>query len=144
MCKHNQFSLKSNLTDKGQRMCAQTRKDGSERLLYTISCICSISILILSRFLIGHMLASCLPVYQTIPELEFKGVACINILLSTITSGVEFFSDGEYSYGFIMERSGRAIIHPLLPKPTQSRYTFLDIENLEPHVKINVTDHMKL
>ena len=79
----------------------------------------------------------CLPVYKnSILETQFKGVVCQHVLLSAITTDVHFFGGGEYSYGFIMERSGKAIVHPLLPKPTMESYTYLDITNLEPEADV--------
>ena len=70
---------------------------------------------------------------------KFIGVAGTDINIEDLTSDLSLFDQGRSTYAFMTSRSGRAIVHPLLPAPT-SAYgdpVYLDIRALEPEPEFN-------
>jgi hypothetical protein len=61
------------------------------------------------------MTSLCLPVFVTS---GFHGVACTDVKLSELLKEVEFFEEGNSSYAFMIDKTGRALVHPLLPDAT--------------------------
>lgn len=45
----------------------------------------------------------------------FHGVMCTDVKISELLTEIEYFSEEEYSYGFIIDGTGRVLMHPLLP-----------------------------
>ena len=67
---------------------------------------------------VGLMTSMCLPVTVTV---GFYGVVCTDVKLSELLKDVEFFEEGNSSYAFMIDKSGRALVHPLLPDATYAR-----------------------
>ncbi|XP_052072393.1 VWFA and cache domain-containing protein 1-like [Mytilus californianus] len=63
----------------------------------------------------------------------FNGVACTDVKVSELLKDVEYFEEGNSSYAFMIDRTGRTIVHPLLPDPTYLRTdpVLVDITTLE-------------
>ena len=57
----------------------------------------------------------CKTVYGTLGAMQ--GVSCTDVKLSELLKEVEYFEEGNSSYGFMIDNTGRALIHPLLPEP---------------------------
>ena len=78
---------------------------------------------------------------------EFIGVTGTDINMEDLTSDISLFNQGHNAYAFMTSRSGRTIVHPLLPAPT-SAYgdpVYLDIRALESEPEFNyVFDSMKM
>ena len=66
-------------------------------------------------FTTGLMTSLCLPAFVTS---GFHGVACTDVKLSELLKEVEFFEEGNSSYAFMIDKTGRALVHPLLPDAT--------------------------
>lgn len=64
------------------------------------------------------MTSMCLPVTVTV---GFYGVVCTDVKLSELLKDVEFFEEGNSSYAFMIDKYGRALVHPLLPDATYAR-----------------------
>ena len=64
------------------------------------------------------MTSMCLPVSVIV---GFNGVVCTDVKLSELLKDVEFFEEGNSSYAFMIDKSGRALVHPLLPDATYAR-----------------------
>jgi hypothetical protein len=45
-------------------------------------------------------------------------VACTDVKLSELLKKVEFFEEGNSSYAVMIDKTGRALVHPLLPDAT--------------------------
>ncbi|XP_063433766.1 VWFA and cache domain-containing protein 1-like [Mytilus trossulus] len=45
----------------------------------------------------------------------FHGVMCTDVKISELLTEIEYFSEEEYSYGFMIDGTGRVLMHPLLP-----------------------------
>ncbi|CAC5388604.1 unnamed protein product [Mytilus coruscus] len=82
-------------------------------------------------FGIGLITSICLPVYR--PGGELVGVACSDATVSDIMSDISYFRQGELSYAFIIDGTGRTLIHPLLPLPESVKDDpiYVNIEHLE-------------
>ena len=78
---------------------------------------------------------------------EFIGVTGTDINMEDLTSDISLFNQGHSAYAFMTSRSGRTIVHPLLPAPT-SAYgdpVYLDIRALESEPEFNdVFDSMTM
>ena len=78
------------------------------------------------------MTSMCLPVHVTG---GFYGVVCTDVKLSELMKDVEFFEEGNSSYAFMIDKYGRALVHPLLPDATyvtlQDDPVEVDITTLE-------------
>jgi hypothetical protein len=64
---------------------------------------------------------------------ELKGVACVDLRIADILGDLEYAQPGALSYSFIIDRTGRTFIHPLMPNPfkLEDDPIFLDISVLE-------------
>ena len=69
-------------------------------------------------FTTGLMTSLCLPVFVTS---GFHGVACTDVKLSELLKEVAFFEEGNSSYAFMIDKTGRALVHPLLPDATYAK-----------------------
>ncbi|XP_052058299.1 VWFA and cache domain-containing protein 1-like isoform X2 [Mytilus californianus] len=78
----------------------------------------------------------------------FHGVICTDVKISELLTEIEYFSEEEYSYGFMIDGTGRVLMHPLLPNAAFVRSTedpvLVDISVLEraPEAQ-SVIDSMK-
>ncbi|XP_071178164.1 VWFA and cache domain-containing protein 1-like isoform X2 [Mytilus edulis] len=63
----------------------------------------------------GLITSMCKTVYGTSGNMQ--GVSCTDVKLSELLKEVEYFEEGNSSYGFMIDNTGRALIHPLLPEP---------------------------
>ncbi|VDI55129.1 Hypothetical predicted protein [Mytilus galloprovincialis] len=65
----------------------------------------------------------------------FHGVMCTDVKISELLSEIEYFSEEEYSYGFMIDGTGRVVMHPLLPNAAFVNYNedpvLVDIRVLE-------------
>ncbi|VDI55121.1 Hypothetical predicted protein, partial [Mytilus galloprovincialis] len=65
----------------------------------------------------------------------FHGVMCTDVKISELLSEIEYFSEEEYSYGFMIDGNGRALMHPLLPNAAFVKFeedpVLVDISVLE-------------
>lgn len=63
----------------------------------------------------------------------FNGVACTDVKVSELLKDVEYFEEGNSSYAFMIDKTGRTIVHPLLPDPTylETDPVLVDITTLE-------------
>ncbi|XP_076108895.1 VWFA and cache domain-containing protein 1-like [Mytilus galloprovincialis] len=79
---------------------------------------------------IGLMTSMCRQVSIT---QGFNGVACTDVKVSELLKDVEYFEEGNSSYAFMIDKTGRTIVHPLLPDPTylQTDPVLVDITTLE-------------
>ena len=70
-------------------------------------------------------------------EGKFIGVAGTDINMDDLLSDITFFNQGQSTYAFMVSNSGRTLIHPLLPAPTDAYGdpVFLDIRTLEPEAE---------
>ncbi|CAH1780663.1 unnamed protein product, partial [Owenia fusiformis] len=79
---------------------------------------------------LGLVTSICLPVFY---NANLKGVACVDITMEDLLADVIYFRTGEKSYAFIIDKTGRTMMHPLLPKPysISDAPIFVPIESLE-------------
>jgi len=80
-------------------------------------------------------------------DTNLLGVACADVKLTDLFSAVnEFFGEGEKSYVFIIDETGRTLKHPMLPlsRTIKTDHPLLDISFLEraPEAK-DVIESMK-
>ncbi|XP_052074760.1 VWFA and cache domain-containing protein 1-like [Mytilus californianus] len=45
----------------------------------------------------------------------FHGVMCTDVKISKLLTEIEYFSEDEFTYAFMIDGTGRALMHPLLP-----------------------------
>ena len=97
-----------------------------------------------SFFLQGHITAICLPVYTN--HITFAGVACIDTV-KDLTSSFTYFREGVNAYAFIVDDTGRTLVHPRLPEPGtnyDATPLVINIETLEPEAnQAGVIDRIK-
>ncbi|KAL9960905.1 hypothetical protein ACROYT_G034413 [Oculina patagonica] len=78
---------------------------------------------------------------------KFFGVVGTDLSMEDLLSEITYFREGQASYAFMAESSGRTMMHPLLPAPSNAgdNPIFMDIRDLEPHPTFNsvVFDSMK-
>ena len=82
-------------------------------------------------FIEGLSTTMALPVYH---DNKFIGVVGTDISMEDIQYEIEYFQKGQASYAFMANSFGRAMIHPLLPAPSDAFEDpiFVDIASLEP------------
>ena len=51
---------------------------------------------------------------------DLKGVVGVDLTVDDLVAQASYFSVGEYSFSFVIDDTGRVIMHPLLPPPTVS------------------------
>lgn len=70
---------------------------------------------------------------------KFIGVTGTDINIEDLTADISLFNQGRSTYAFMTSRSGRSIVHPLLPAPTNpyGYPVYLDIRALEPELEFN-------
>lgn len=65
----------------------------------------------------------------------FHGVMCTDVKISKLLTEIEYFSEDEFTYAFLIDGTGRALMHPLLPNAAFVKTTedpvLLDISVLE-------------
>ena len=78
----------------------------------------------------------CIPVVTSSANAStLRGVACIDVTMDEVTNEFENLQRSDHTYIFIIDTSGRTILHPMLPIPDQDRRTdrfLVDIEFFEP------------
>jgi hypothetical protein len=73
------------------------------------------------------------PCYNAEADGKLLGVASVDFTVSDIFASAEYFTQGDLSYAFVIDRDGLVLLHPLLPFPsTTSAAVYLDISTLEP------------
>ena len=94
---------------------------------------------------LGHVTSICLPVYTD--SVIFVGVTCVDVKISDLTSSFTYFREGVNAYAFIVDDSGRTLIHPRLPEPGtdyDATPLMVDIATLEPEAnRAGIIDHIK-
>ena len=91
----------------------------------------------------GIVISMCKPVYK---EEKLLGVAAVDLRLADLLTEATYYNGGEYSYAFIIDRTGQTLVHPLLPKPSVSETgrASVDMSALEQNnVVQHVIDSMK-
>lgn len=78
----------------------------------------------------------------------FHGVMCTDVKISKLLTEIEYFSEDEFTYAFLIDGTGRALMHPLLPNAAFVKSTedpvLLDISVLEREEKSkSVIESMK-
>ena len=70
---------------------------------------------------------------------KFIGVAGTDINIEDLVSDIDLLKEGQIAYAFMTSKSGRTIVHPLLPAPTDAYGdpVYLDIRTLEPEAEFN-------
>ncbi|XP_078343118.1 VWFA and cache domain-containing protein 1-like [Oculina patagonica] len=92
-----------------------------------------VSVPYLDAFGTGLLMSITLPCFH---EGKFIGVAGTDINIDDLLSDITFFNQGQSTYAFMVSNSGRTLIHPLLPAPTDAYGdpVFLDIRTLEAEI----------
>ena len=64
---------------------------------------------------------------------SLKGVVCLDVRIADILGDIEYSQPGEYSYSFLIDSTGRTLIHPLMPSPfdVADDPILIDISTLE-------------
>ena len=78
---------------------------------------------------------------------QFIGVVGVDITMSDLLADVTYFSQGQSSYAFLVDRTdGRTMMHPLLPAPSSVTEPpiFVDIRTLEPEEEFNSTVYVSI
>lgn len=77
-----------------------------------------------------------LPCYH---EGVFIGVVGTDISMEDLVSDINLLNEGQSAYAYMTSKSGRTIVHPLLPAPTDAYGdpVYLDIRALEPETEFN-------
>ena len=70
---------------------------------------------------------------------KFIGVAGTDINIEDLVSDIDLLKEGQIAYAYLTSKSGRTIVHPLLPAPTDvyGDPVYLDIRTLEPEAEVN-------
>ena len=91
----------------------------------------------------GLVVSVCKTVYK---DDKLLGVAAVDLRLADLLTEATYYNGGEYSYAFIIDKTGRTLVHPLLLRPsvnTTGRVS-VDIASLESsNVVKHVIPHMK-
>uniref|UniRef100_K1RDU8 VWFA and cache domain-containing protein 1 n=1 Tax=Magallana gigas TaxID=29159 RepID=K1RDU8_MAGGI len=94
---------------------------------------------------IGLIVSMCLPCTS---NSNFIGVVCTDIKLKDLVEDTTYLQQGEDTYSFVIDGTGRTLIHPLLPDPRDSNaneYDVDDIDNFETGGNVKeVIESMKL
>ena len=79
----------------------------------------------------GLLMSITLPCYDETGN--FIGVAGTDINLEDLLSDIMFFNQDQTTYAFMIAKTGRTLIHPLLPAPSEAYDDpfFIDIRTLE-------------
>ena len=79
----------------------------------------------------GLVTSITLPCYH---QGKFIGVVGTDISMADLLSEITYFQKGQSSYAFMADSSGRTMMHPLLPAPSNAYGDpiFMDITALEP------------
>ena len=85
---------------------------------------------------IGLLTSITLPCYH---QGKFIGVVGTDISMADLLSEVTYFQRGQRSYAWMADSSGRTMMHPLLPAPSDvyGDPVFMDITALEPEPEFN-------
>ena len=85
---------------------------------------------------IGLLTSITLPCYH---QGKFIGVVGTDISMADLLSEVTYFQTGQRSYAWMADSSGRTMMHPLLPAPSDAYGDpiFMDITALEPEPGFN-------
>ena len=78
---------------------------------------------------------------------KFIGVVGVDITMSDLLADVTYFSQGQSSYAFLVDRTdGRTMMHPLLPPPSSVTEPpiFVDIRSLEPEEEFNSSVYVSI
>jgi len=69
----------------------------------------------------------------------FIGVVGTDISMEDLVSDINLLNEGQSAYAYMTSKSGRTIVHPLLPAPTDAYGdpVYLDIRALEPEAEFN-------
>ena len=69
----------------------------------------------------------------------FIGVVGTDISMEDLVSDINLLNEGQIAYAYMTSKSGRTIVHPLLPAPTDAYGdpVYLDIRTLEPEADFN-------
>ena len=92
--------------------------------------------LTISLYFSGLLMSITLPCFH---EGKFIGMAGTDINMDDLLSDITFFNQGQGTYAFMVSNSGRTLIHPLLPAPTDAYGDpiFIDIRTLEAQKAFN-------
>ena len=84
----------------------------------------------------GLLTSITLPCYH---QGKFIGVVGTDISMADLLSEVTYFQRGQRSYAWMADSSGRTMMHPLLPAPSDAYGdpVFMDITALEPEPGFN-------
>ena len=105
------------LGDGGQViLCGQRMKELEEHFVFLSS---------------GLLMSITLPCYDETGN--FIGVAGTDINLEDLLSDITLFNQDQTTYAFMIAKTGRTLIHPLLPAPSEAYDDpfFIDIRTLE-------------
>lgn len=80
------------------------------------------------RHFLGLIVSMCLPCTS---NSDFIGVVCTDIKLSDLVEDTTYLQQGQNTYSFIIDGTGRALIHPLLPDPRESNAHEYDVDNID-------------
>ena len=83
------------------------------------------------------VVSTCLPVHY---EDELVGVTCIDLVLADLLGTIDSFVHGEHSYAFVIDATGRTLVHPLLPQVISS--TWLGRRSSHPPLIRHSADHL--
>ena len=94
------------------------------------------------------MFSVCIPVVTSSANAStLRGVACIDVTMDEVTNEFENLQRSDHTYIFIIDTSGRTILHPMLPIPDQDFRAdplFVDIQYFEPQAHAaGILDLMK-
>lgn len=80
------------------------------------------------RHFLGLIVSMCLPCTS---NSDFIGVVCTDIKLSDLVEDTTYLQQGQNTYSFIIDGTGRTLIHPLLPDPRESNANEYDVDNID-------------
>lgn len=62
---------------------------------------------------------------------NFIGVVCTDIKLKDLVEDTTYLQQGEDTYSFVIDGTGRTLIHPLLSDPRDSNANEYDVDNID-------------